>query len=195
METPAIKENQLLLDALQTPLGWAGFALTQKGLLTSTFMYASETEALSVLRTRKLNKIISDFVEIKDKEKFQTLLQQWRSLFSTLLAGNNPAKNEEIPIDEKGWTEFAKKVYDYLRTVPAGETVTYGEIAHAVGSPGASRAVGMLMKKNPIPPVVPCHRVLSSDGKLGGFSAAGGPALKRKMLENETDPKGLLFPL
>src|SRR5262249_49629114 len=76
---------------------------------------------------------------------------------------------------------FHAKVYEALRLVPAGQTVTYGELAKRVGAPDAVRAVGQAMKKNPIPLVIPCHRVLAAKG-AGGFTAPGGVATKERLL-------------
>jgi methylated-DNA-[protein]-cysteine S-methyltransferase len=76
-------------------------------------------------------------------------------------------------------------VYEALRAVPAGKTVTYAELARAAGSPGAVRAVGQAMAKNPVALVIPCHRVLAANDKLGGFSAHGGPATKQRLLVTE----------
>jgi methylated-DNA-[protein]-cysteine S-methyltransferase len=79
-------------------------------------------------------------------------------------------------------TEFRRTVYEALRTVPLGETVSYGELAAMAGKPGAARAVGTAMADNPVPIVVPCHRVVASDG-LGGFG--GGVELKKTLLKLE----------
>jgi len=78
---------------------------------------------------------------------------------------------------------FSEKCYAVLRKVPRGKVTTYGEIARAVGVLGGARAVGNAMNKNPYAPEVPCHRVICSDGKIGGF--ATGSAKKVKMLEKE----------
>ncbi len=80
---------------------------------------------------------------------------------------------------------FTERVYAALREVEAGRTVTYGELAGLAGSPGASRAVGRAMATNPLPLIIPCHRVLAAGGKPGGFSAAGGVATKRRILSLE----------
>lgn len=88
-----------------------------------------------------------------------------------------------IPIDPKG-TEFQKKVWMELRGIPRGEVSTYSEIAHRVGSPNASRAVGNAVASNPLLLLVPCHRVVAKHG-LGGFSAEGGLETKRELLEIE----------
>ena len=81
--------------------------------------------------------------------------------------------------------EFAARVYQATREIPAGQTATYGELARALGQPGSARAVGQALGKNPIPLIIPCHRVLAAGGKPGGFSAYGGRATKAKMLAIE----------
>lgn len=80
-------------------------------------------------------------------------------------------------------TQFQLKVWRELQKVPYGETRTYGEIAELIGNPKASRAVGCANNKNPIPIIVPCHRIISSDGSLSGY--AGGTALKLSLLNLE----------
>lgn len=87
-----------------------------------------------------------------------------------------------VPLDLQG-TDFQKKCWRALLKIPYGETRTYADIARRVGSPQGFRAVGMANHDNPVPIVVPCHRVLASDGTLGGFG--GGLELKRKLLELE----------
>jgi methylated-DNA-[protein]-cysteine S-methyltransferase len=80
---------------------------------------------------------------------------------------------------------FARKVLQACRKIAFGRTTTYSELARQVGSPRAARAVGGVMAANPIPLIIPCHRVLRTDGGLGGFSAPGGTAIKQKMLRHE----------
>jgi methylated-DNA-[protein]-cysteine S-methyltransferase len=94
----------------------------------------------------------------------------------------------EVPLDLTGVDEFAAGVYAATRLVGPGEICTYGDLARAVGSPGGAQAVGRALGSNPFPIVVPCHRVLSSTGALHGFSAPGGIATKRRMLEIERAP-------
>lgn len=83
-------------------------------------------------------------------------------------------------------TDFARSVYSALRTVGPGKTITYADLARRCGAPGASRAVGGVMARNPLPLIVPCHRVIRTDGSLGGFSAPGGVCLKQRLLGHET---------
>ena len=86
---------------------------------------------------------------------------------------------------EPAATAFKSRVLTYCQTIPFGEVVTYGEVAKAVGSPASARAVGGVMQSNPVPLIVPCHRVVGTGNRLVGFSAGSGIALKRKLLEME----------
>ncbi len=81
-------------------------------------------------------------------------------------------------------TKFQRAVWNRLKQIPFGRTRTYGEIAKAVGNPGAARAVGMANHQNPVPLVIPCHRVVAAGGKLGGYG--GGLRLKQRLLALET---------
>jgi methylated-DNA-[protein]-cysteine S-methyltransferase len=88
----------------------------------------------------------------------------------------------ELPLAPRG-TEFQRRVWLALREIPYGETVSYGELARRIGNPGASRAVGLANGANPLPILVPCHRVIGADGSLTGFG--GGLPIKRKLLALE----------
>lgn len=88
----------------------------------------------------------------------------------------------DLPLELKG-TEFQNKVWNALKEIPCGETKSYGEIARRIGNEKASRAVGMANNKNPIPIIIPCHRVIGSNGKLVGY--AGGLDIKEKLLNME----------
>jgi methylated-DNA-[protein]-cysteine S-methyltransferase len=91
----------------------------------------------------------------------------------------------DLPLDMEGVPEFHQRVYEVTRAIPPGEVLTYGEVARRVGEPGAARAVGQALGKNPFAPVIPCHRVLAAGGRSGGFSAEGGANTKLRMLEIE----------
>lgn len=82
-------------------------------------------------------------------------------------------------------TYFQKRVWDELKKIPKGEVRTYKEIALAIGKPNSSRAVANACGKNPKPIEIPCHRVIRSDGSLGGYSGKGGVSTKRKLLKRE----------
>ena len=87
-----------------------------------------------------------------------------------------------IALDMTGVPAFDRAVYEVARTIPRGATLTYGEVAARLGDPGLARAVGQALGRNPFAPVVPCHRVLAAGGRIGGFSATGGAALKARLL-------------
>lgn len=90
-----------------------------------------------------------------------------------------------IVLDRRRVGAFERAVYDAAVAIPHGETRTYGALAASLGQPEAAQAVGQALGRNPWPIVVPCHRILGADGKVGGFSAPGGAATKLKLLEIE----------
>lgn len=92
---------------------------------------------------------------------------------------------DDVRLDLEGAPEFHRRAYGLLVKVGWGQTVRYGDLARQLGDVGLSRAVGQAMGANPMPLVIPCHRVLASDGKPGGFSAPGGAVAKLRMLALE----------
>jgi methylated-DNA-[protein]-cysteine S-methyltransferase len=112
-----------------------------------------------------------------------------------LLAGE-PVDFAEAPLDLTGVGEFELRVYALARTIPPGATLTYGELARRLGDPGAAQAVGRALARNPVPIVVPCHRITAAGGRPGGFSGAGGVDTKMRLLAVEgaaIDGQPLLF--
>lgn len=100
------------------------------------------------------------------------------------LAGR-PVALHEAALDLTAVPPFHRRVYQAAQQIPWGQTVTYGELAARAGAPGAARAVGQAMARNPFPLLVPCHRVVAAGRRLGGFTAPQGAALKRRLLANE----------
>ncbi len=92
-----------------------------------------------------------------------------------------------IPLDMEQVPPFHRRVYEIARDIAPGQTISYGDLAARLGQPGAARAVGQALGKNPFALVVPCHRVLAADGRMGGFSANGGVATKLRLLSIERD--------
>jgi methylated-DNA-[protein]-cysteine S-methyltransferase len=88
-------------------------------------------------------------------------------------------------ISKLAGTPFQKKVWDELTRIPKGSVITYQELARRIGKPSAYRAVANAVGKNPLAPTIPCHRVIRSDGTLGGYSAKGGLEQKKKLLRKE----------
>jgi O-6-methylguanine DNA methyltransferase len=109
----------------------------------------------------------------------------WGDRIDQALAEGRPGR---LPLDLRSLTEFQRSVLSVAATIPRGEVRPYGWLAHEVGNDGAVRAVGSVMAKNPVPLVVPCHRVVRSDGTIGAYSL-GGPENKRTLLTAEgADP-------
>ena len=97
----------------------------------------------------------------------------------------HPDRFDDVPLDLGDATPFTRAVYEAVRRVPPGRVATYGGIARELGRPGAARAVGAALARNPLALLVPCHRAIAADGGLTGFSAPGGTATKRRLLELE----------
>lgn len=153
-----------------SPLGPLLIAATAQGICRLTF-----DEDESVLKRRFPNATV-----IPD----DGTISAWAE--GALTAIEHPAQTPELPIDVRG-TAFQEAVWKELRKIPLGETRSYADIAAAVGQPQAVRAVGTANGSNPVAVLVPCHRVIRSDGTLGGY--AGGLDRKRKLLAAEgTDP-------
>ncbi len=93
--------------------------------------------------------------------------------------------NFTVPLDWKGISPFAREVYQATMQIPFGKVRTYGEIAHAIQKPHACRAVGQALSANPMVLIIPCHRVIASNGNLQGFSAPTGLAIKSWLLQHE----------
>jgi methylated-DNA-[protein]-cysteine S-methyltransferase len=123
--------------------------------------------------------------DAEENDQHPTLLKAERQL-QEYFSGQR--QDFDLPLDMRG-TDFQKNVWEALRTIPFGETRSYGELAVRLGKPSASRAVGAANGRNPISIVVPCHRVIGSSGKLTGF--AGGLEVKAHLLSLETKSNGL----
>ena len=90
-----------------------------------------------------------------------------------------------IAVDLSGVDDFRRAIYEAARKLAQGEAVTYGELARRAGFPGRAQETGVALGRNPVPLVIPCHRIVAAGGKLGGFSAPGGSATKARLLAHE----------
>ena len=117
-------------------------------------------------------------------EPWPPFVQQAVAAMQALLRGE-AASFQDVPLAWASVGAFERRVYELTQRLAPGQTRSYGEIACELGDPGAARAVGTALGRNPWPLVVPCHRVLAAGGKLGGFSAPGGVATKEKLLAIE----------
>jgi methylated-DNA-[protein]-cysteine S-methyltransferase len=120
---------------------------------------------------------VAGWTQDNDMQPFPQTKRQLREYFD----GN--LQQFTIPLSMHG-TPFQKRVWDELTRIPFGQTISYGELAQRVGCPGGSRAVGLANGRNPVSVIVPCHRVINADGKLGGYG--GGLARKQLLLTLES---------
>lgn len=171
-----------------TIIGRCGVAWGDRGLIGMQLPESSPGAAWAKLRKR-----FPDAVEDEPTAEIEAVIERIRGL----LAGGRDDL-ADIPLDLDGQPAFNLRVYEIARAITPGETSTYGEVAKAMGEPGAARAVGKALGDNPWPIVVPCHRVLGASGNMGGFSAPGGAETKARLLTLEkarTDAVPTLFDL
>jgi methylated-DNA-[protein]-cysteine S-methyltransferase len=165
-------DRDIGITTCQTAFGWVGIAWSARGLAAVTLPQSSQAGAIDLLPQP------SDSVPSPPQGlDLSILVDKLYRYFE-----GEPVTLDE-PLDPATGTEFQRHVWTIARDIPRGQTRTYGQIARAAGSPEAARAVGQAMARNPWPIVVPCHRVLGSDGSLTGFG--GGVELKRRMLQLE----------
>jgi methylated-DNA-[protein]-cysteine S-methyltransferase len=166
-----IKEMDLVSLRIQTSVGELLVAASSKGLCRISF---------PVELTGKWFPWFDRFFSTLPKTGNHPLIQSFDKQIRQYLAKERT--EFEIPLDLRG-TEFQKQIWERLLKIPYGATVTYGELAREMGIPGGSRAIGGATGANPVPIVVPCHRVVGTTGNLVGFG--GGIDLKERLLELE----------
>lgn len=162
----AVKEY-LSRDLFATPWGWVGIAFTPRGLRRLVLPRADRAAAAAQLG-------ITPGSALTPWPAFR-----WGVLAYLQGRGGCPS----VPADLSGLTGFTRRVLGAARTIPPGTTISYGELARRAGSPRACRAVGQVMARNPVPLVIPCHRVVAAAGP-GGY--AGGTAMKARLLALES---------
>jgi methylated-DNA-[protein]-cysteine S-methyltransferase len=147
-------------------------------------LLAGESKALRLVSFESGKRSVPAQVGWKqDRAPFAEVIRQLKAYFRGEL------KEFDLPLEMQG-TEFQLRVWNELRAIPYGETISYAQLAGRIGNPKAVRAVGLANGSNPIPIIVPCHRVIGSDGSLTGFG--GGLATKKKLLELENKQLSLL---
>lgn len=158
-----------------TDLGWFGLIWSDCLLCRVTFGHRLKSEAGSQL------------VGVT-KLSVATLPQEQKGLVDRLqdFASGSPQDFRDVKLDLAELTPFQQRVIDRCRRIGWGRTQSYGELASKAGSPRGARAAGTVMANNRFPIVVPCHRVIAANQKIGGFSAPGGIGLKQRLLNLES---------
>lgn len=172
------KVLQIFYSIFNTNSGWMGIAANDYGLMTTILPQIDEKKTLSLIKEKSRQNNL-----VRNEEYFKEI----KFSFIDYFEGKKVVF--DYPLDLKFRTslrfagEFEKKIWKATQSIPYGEVRTYQFIAKEIGSPKAFRAVGQALKKNPLPIIIPCHRVIQSNGKLGGFS--GGIEFKKKLLRIE----------
>ena len=157
----------------ETNMGWVGILSSEKGLLRTTLPQYKPEYAAHLLGEKLAHATPSTFL-------FENTVKQLQSYY----AGHSTSFTDNL--DLSGATAFQYLVWEITRRIPYGETRSYSWVARQINNPRSMRAVGQALGKNPLPVIIPCHRVISSDGTPGGFS--GVPDMKKRLLAMEATP-------
>jgi O-6-methylguanine DNA methyltransferase len=152
-----------------TPFGWCGLVAGKKGLKRLILPLKSKRQVIALL-------------SVPTQER-SDLLTQAEKLIKDYFNGKKVSFN--LPVDCSEFSPFQAQVYALTRLIPYGKVKTYSEIARGMGAPKAFRAVGSALGQNPLPVFIPCHRVIRSDGDMGGFSCPDGVKMKAGLLRLE----------
>ena len=172
MPTPTHEHSRVTYRAMPSPWGW--LAVVGDGRTVGRILLARRTESALIRQVRSA---------------YPTARQTIRSyagccrLLGRYFAGRPVTM--DVPVDLAGLSPFQQHVLRACRDIPFGRVWTYRQLAEHVGHARACHAVGAALARNPVPLIIPCHRVVHSDGTLGGFSAMGGTRLKRRLLAHE----------
>ena len=163
--------DKISYSSFDTSFGHIFVAKTTKGVCLIKFSKITKIHFLSFLRKMFNKEAIRNDKALDNAKK--SLIDYF----------NGRLLNFKIPLDLSSGTEFERKVWHKVREIPYGELRSYNWVAKAIGKAQASRAVGNAVGKNPVTPIIPCHRVVCSDGNLGGYTS--GIAIKKRLLKLE----------
>jgi len=164
----------IYLQVLETKnLGLIGFAVSDRGIRRLRMFLKNKAAFLT------LNESYRDGEYLFSEQETKPALDQLKAYL------NYEIKQFSLPIDWSGYTKFQKDVLQETLSIPYGKTRSYGQVAAAIGNPKASRAVGQAEKSNQVPLVIPCHRVLGSDGSLTGYGGKDNTDIKAWLLDFE----------
>ena len=157
-----------------TTLGWMGILFSSTGIRRITMPQQSPLEALDQME-------ISD--QYGEPDMSNATLRDLVRRLEGFFMGEKPSFSDALDLEG---TSFQKSVWEMVRSIPYGETRSYGWVAQQIGRPGAARAVGQAMRANPVSIIVPCHRVIGANGDLCGYGGSGGVEIKRWLLDLES---------
>jgi len=182
-QAPCSSPRPLLWGAMDSPLGRLYVAAGPGGALVRLTYGVREEEFLAELDRSARN---GPAAPAFDPGAVAPILRQLDQYFT------GARRRFRLEVDLSGLPSFQRRVLEAVRSIPYGRAWSYGQVAAAVGKPGAARAVGRALAQNPVGIVIPCHRVVAADGSLHGFTAAGGLEAKRFLLELEGWQQGRL---
>ena len=172
---PASSHPPLAWTLFDTPVGPCGLAWDSVGRLAGSQLPEADAAATQVRMRRRFGDTVADPPDFA---------RQWITRLRAVMGGAGDRLADIVLADEAA-PAFHRRVWALARQIPPGHTRSYGDLALALGEPGAARAVGQALGANPFAPFVPCHRVLAARGGAGGFSAPGGRHTKLRLLQLE----------
>ncbi len=177
--SPMPNNTPISTTTFPTPLGWIAIAANNRGIVRTSLPEPTPQSA---------DEAIADTTNASSTDSPNPVLTQAEDLLTRYCNGED-VDLDDIPIDDTAWTPYTQRARAACRTIPRGQTRTYAWLAQeASGNPNSARAAGRAMATNPIPIIIPCHRVIASNGNLQGFGGTIGLPLKQKLLQLEATP-------
>lgn len=170
--------EELSYSVFKSDIGWIGVAWDGEKVARLTFGHQKKSQAMSALSSTVTKPLANDAILTKTQDELVNRLIDYAAGACVDFG------DVQLSIDDA--TAFQRKVLRECRRIAWGKTATYGELAAHAGSPRAARAAGSVMANNRFPIIIPCHRVVASGHKLGGFSAPGGVGMKERLLNLES---------
>ncbi len=190
----AIAIGPTAVATVQTPWGWAGLAATDRGLLACAWPYLESDQAQQALQgqlshlARRAASGLQAGAETLVCEQYHSEqdLAHWAAAALLAFFWGSLREIEKIPVDERFFSNWQRRVYQSVRAIEPGTALSYGEVAASCGQRSAARAVGQAMAANPLPLFIPCHRVVRGGcpRQLGNYGC-GGTAMKERLLIHE----------
>jgi methylated-DNA-[protein]-cysteine S-methyltransferase len=180
----------LIVSIFKTKWGWFGLAATENGVLKTCLPLKSRSAVeKEMVKVGRMGIGCSHQSSLKgwyyEEPAFPKWLKPLEEAVKAYFEGTYSTILNEVPVDLSTVNPFSRAVLAVCRQISCGQTVTYAQLAKMADKPKAIRAVATAVANNPIPLIIPCHRVIRSDGGLGGFSAPGGIKTKKRLLDLE----------